>query len=86
MIETEEQARTFCAERCDSAAMERLEQFIPMLAAENQQQNLVSKSSLDMVWTRHIADSLQLIDHVPRGTLYSLQVAIEYSESGAQYW
>jgi 16S rRNA (guanine527-N7)-methyltransferase len=68
MIETEEQARAFCAERCDFAAMQRLERFIPMLAAENQQQNLVSKPSLEMVWTRHIADSLQLFDHVPRET------------------
>lgn len=69
MIETEEQARAFCAERCDSAAMERLERFIPMLAVENQQQNLVSKPSLEMVWTRHIADSVQLFDYVPRGTM-----------------
>lgn len=69
MIENEEQARAFCAQRCDMVAMSRLERFIPMLAAENDQQNLVSRSSLDTVWTRHIADSLQLLDHVPRETV-----------------
>lgn len=68
MIETEEQARAFCAQRCDAAAMERLERFIAMLAEENQKQNLVSRPSLEFVWVRHIADSLQLLDHVPRET------------------
>ncbi len=68
MIETEEEAREYCAARCDKAAMERLDQFIPLLADENAQQNLVSRSSLDHIWTRHIADSLQLLDHVPRET------------------
>lgn len=68
MIEDEAQARAFCADRCDAAAMGRLERFIPLLAAENQQQNLVSKPSLENVWTRHIADSVQLLDYVPRET------------------
>jgi 16S rRNA (guanine527-N7)-methyltransferase len=68
MIENEEQARAFCAQRCDTAAMGRLELFTRMLAAENEQHNLVSRPSLETVWTRHIADSLQLLDHVPRET------------------
>ncbi|MWV26332.1 16S rRNA (guanine(527)-N(7))-methyltransferase RsmG [Aurantiacibacter rhizosphaerae] len=67
MITTEEQARAFCAERCDAGAIDRLERFTPLLAEENERQNLVSKQSLSEVWTRHIADSLQLLDHVPRG-------------------
>lgn len=52
---------------CDAAAMARLEQFVDMLRAENEQQNLVSVASLDQVWVRHIADSAQLLI-VPRGT------------------
>ncbi len=68
MIESEAQAREYCSERCDSAAMERLERFIRLLIAENKHQNLVSNSSLDHVWTRHLADSLQLLDYVPRET------------------
>lgn len=68
MIETEDQARAFCAELCDAAAMARLEQFIPLLAEENTRQNLISTASLTNVWQRHIADSLQLLLHVPRGT------------------
>ncbi len=68
MIENEDQARQFCATLCDQAAMARLEVFIPSLAAENAQQNLISTTSLENVWQRHIADSLQLLLHVPRET------------------
>lgn len=70
MIETDEQARDWLRQlpECDAAAMERLECLIAMLAEENQRQNLVSSASLDTVWVRHIADSAQLLAHVPRGT------------------
>ena len=68
MIETDTQAREYCAEKCGPAAMRRFEQFIPMLVTENERQNLVSNSSLDHVWTRHIADSVQLLEYVPRET------------------
>ncbi|WP_435419133.1 16S rRNA (guanine(527)-N(7))-methyltransferase RsmG [Parerythrobacter aurantius] len=69
MIASEQEAREFVAQRCDDAAMERLEWLIVALREENQRQNLVSTASLDHVWQRHIADSAQLLDHVPRGTL-----------------
>jgi 16S rRNA (guanine527-N7)-methyltransferase len=68
MIENEDEARTFCATLCDAAVMARLEQFIPLLAEENTRQNLISSASLASVWQRHIADSLQLLTHVPRET------------------
>jgi len=64
----EQQAREFCAARGSAGVIERMEQFIAMLAEENARQNLVSSASLDQVWVRHIADSLQLLDHVPRET------------------
>jgi 16S rRNA (guanine527-N7)-methyltransferase len=69
MISDEHHARSFVAERCDDAAMERLDALAAALREENQRQNLVSAASLDHVWQRHIADSAQLLDHVPRGTL-----------------
>ncbi len=68
MIDNEEGARRFCAERTDAAGMARLERFAALLAEENDRQNLVSSASLAMTWQRHFADSLQLLDHVPRGT------------------
>jgi len=68
MMTSEDEARTFCAALCDEAAMARLERFIPLLAEENARQNLISSASLEQVWRRHIADSLQLLLHVPRET------------------
>ena len=68
MISNENEAHAFCAERCDDAAMERIGLFIGLLAEENTRQNLVSEASLSSVWIRHIADSIQLLDYVPRGT------------------
>lgn len=68
MIADEEEARIFCTALCDANAIGRLEKFISLLTAENAQQNLVSNASLDQVWRRHIADSLQLLLHVPRET------------------
>ncbi|HYD24676.1 MAG TPA: 16S rRNA (guanine(527)-N(7))-methyltransferase RsmG [Croceibacterium sp.] len=68
MIDSEEAARRFCAERVGPAAMARLEALATKLAEENARQNLVSAASLALIWQRHFADSLQLLDHVPRET------------------
>ena len=67
MIEGEEQARAYCERVIASqAAITRLEAFAVRLKVENTRQNLVSSSSLEQVWQRHIADSLQLLEHVSR--------------------
>lgn len=68
MISTEAEARRFCSERTDPAGLAHLERLAALLAEENDKQNLVSASSLQAVWQRHFADSLQLLDHVPRET------------------
>ncbi|WP_126173314.1 16S rRNA (guanine(527)-N(7))-methyltransferase RsmG [Altericroceibacterium xinjiangense] len=68
MITSEAQARDYCRQFADAEAMERLEQLVHLLLEENQRQNLISKATLDSVWQRHIADSAQLLSHVPRGT------------------
>lgn len=68
MIGDEESARQFVAKLCDEAAMERLELFVHMLVAENERQNLIARDSIPHIWQRHIADSAQLLAHVPRET------------------
>ncbi|HEU0097701.1 MAG TPA: 16S rRNA (guanine(527)-N(7))-methyltransferase RsmG [Allosphingosinicella sp.] len=45
--------------------IERLEAFVELLRTENLRQNLVSASSLDHVWERHILDSLQIVRFAP---------------------
>ena len=52
----------------DATAMERLDLLVALLREENARQNLVSAASLAEVWTRHIADSAQLLRYVPRET------------------
>jgi 16S rRNA (guanine527-N7)-methyltransferase len=48
--------------------MERLEQLASLVVEENSRQNLIAKSSESSIWVRHLADSAQLLAHVPRET------------------
>jgi 16S rRNA (guanine527-N7)-methyltransferase len=68
MITTEVEARHWleALPEWDAVARERLETLIALLTEENQRQNLVAAASLAQVWQRHIADSAQLLAHVPR--------------------
>ncbi len=70
MIDSEAGARAWLAElpEWDTKAAERLELLVALLVEENVRQNLVSAASLGEVWRRHIADSAQLLAHVPRET------------------
>lgn len=61
MIANEEQARAYVATLGDGAALERLNSLVAALALENEQQNLVARATIPMVWQRHIADSVQLL-------------------------
>jgi 16S rRNA (guanine527-N7)-methyltransferase len=65
MIDSEKAARAFVLEIGDEAAVARLGHFATLLREENDRQNLVSRSSLPHIWQRHIADSAQLLNHVP---------------------
>jgi len=65
VITGEDEARAFVAQRCASEAMVSLDALVASLRQENALQNLVSAASLDTVWTRHIADSAQLLDLAP---------------------
>lgn len=68
MIDGEIDAKEYVAQRCDARALDMLDRLIELLREENTRQNLVSSGSLDAVWQRHIADSAQLLDRVPRGS------------------
>ncbi len=68
MITNEEEARAYLSQLAGNTGLERLERFARLLRAENQKQNLVAARSLDSLWQRHLADSAQLLEHVPRET------------------
>jgi 16S rRNA (guanine527-N7)-methyltransferase len=63
----EAQARDWVERESDvpRETMERLDAFVALLREENERQNLVSRTSLDHVWARHIADSVQLLRFAP---------------------
>ena len=44
---------------------EKLEAYVAMLREESDRQNLISASTLEQIWERHILDSAQLIRYEP---------------------
>lgn len=68
MIRDEGEARAWLSTRVASSTLAKLERLADLLSAENERQNLVSAASLGAMWRRHIADSAQLLELVPRGT------------------
>ena len=63
MIRSLEQA---AARPVSRETIERLEAYVERLKSENQRQNLVSASTLQHIWERHILDSAQLMRFEPR--------------------
>jgi 16S rRNA (guanine527-N7)-methyltransferase len=53
------------AQQISDLATERLQIFVGLLAKWNAAINLVSPASLADVWTRHVADSAQVLDYAP---------------------
>src|SRR5499433_2574017 len=49
---------------------ERLERFVDLLLAWQKTTHLVSPASIPKLWTRHVADSLQLLDLAPEARLW----------------
>ena len=63
---TEAEARDWLSENFNVSreTRDRLEAFANFLGLEAQSQNLVSASTTDHIWSRHIADSAQLLQFV----------------------
>lgn len=60
---TEDEARS--ALDVPRETVDRLDAFATLLRSESACQNLVSRSSLEQLWTRHIYDSAQLLRFAP---------------------
>ena len=41
-----------------------LEHFVEMVLDENRKHNLIGNNTIDNIWTRHVIDSLQLVDYI----------------------
>ena len=62
MIGDEIAARDYIRDLGGKSAIDRFETLADELANENRSQNLVSASSLQDIWVRHFADSVQLLE------------------------
>jgi 16S rRNA (guanine527-N7)-methyltransferase len=49
----------------------RLDVFVELLLLWQKKFNLVANSTIPIVWTRHVADSLQLIEHAPDALVWA---------------
>ncbi len=72
---------------------QRLDAYVELLVAWQAKTNLIASSTLPNIWTRHIADSLQLLDLAPRAKFWAdlgsgggfpgVVLACVFAESGA---
>jgi 16S rRNA (guanine527-N7)-methyltransferase len=67
---TEEEARDWIRARFGVSRETRLATFVELLREEAGKQNLVAPSTLDQIWSRHIVDSAQLLDHMPADGIF----------------
>ena len=49
----------------------RLDRFIALLTEREKHTNLIARSTIPMIWTRHVADSLQLLDFAPHAKVWA---------------
>jgi 16S rRNA (guanine527-N7)-methyltransferase len=49
----------------------RLETYVDVLLDWSQRQNLIGPSTIPTIWTRHVADSLQLLDLAPTAKIWA---------------
>jgi 16S rRNA (guanine527-N7)-methyltransferase len=48
----------------------RLDQFVALLLERQQRLNLIAPSTIPKIWTRHVADSLQLLELAPQAKIW----------------
>jgi len=60
-----DRARALALTPVSRETAERLDRFVALLIHWQQRMNLVSRSTLPTIWTRHVADSLQLLTLAP---------------------
>lgn len=57
----EDQARDWAVQRFGEDTAARIDWFLDRVVVENDQQNLISPSTIGTIWSRHAVDSAQLI-------------------------
>jgi 16S rRNA (guanine527-N7)-methyltransferase len=68
---TEDRARALALTPVAPEVLDRLDRYIALLGQWQRKVNLIAASTLGRVWTRHVADSLQLIPLAPNARLWA---------------
>lgn len=67
---TDDEARAWVNANFDVPRETKLAEFADHIRHEAMAQNLISPSTLDSIWSRHIVDSAQLLAHAPEDGLW----------------
>lgn len=65
-----DKARALALTPVSRETLARLDMFVELLLLWQEKMNLVASSTLPRLWTRHVADSLQLLDHAPAARIW----------------
>ena len=66
-VDPADKARALALTPVSRETLQRLELFVDLLLLRQQRQNLIGPSTIPTIWTRHVADSLQLLECAPAG-------------------
>jgi 16S rRNA (guanine527-N7)-methyltransferase len=66
----DDRARALALTPVSRETLERLDRFVALLLSWQSRTNLIAPSTIPQLWTRHIADSLQLIDIAPDAAIW----------------
>jgi 16S rRNA (guanine527-N7)-methyltransferase len=65
-----DRARALALTPVSRETSDRLDRFVALLLATQSHTNLIGRATIGGVWTRHIADSLQLLDLAPEAKVW----------------
>jgi 16S rRNA (guanine527-N7)-methyltransferase len=69
-IQPDDRARALQLTPVSREIAARLDRFVELLLDWQQRMNLIAPSTIPSLWTRHIADSLQLLEHAPSAKIW----------------
>jgi 16S rRNA (guanine527-N7)-methyltransferase len=69
-IDPDDKARALALIPVSRETLARLERFVEVLMLGTERQNLIGPSTIPTIWTRHVADSLQLLDLAPNAKIW----------------
>src|SRR5436309_14290999 len=67
---SEDRARALAMNPVSRETAERLDRFVELLLKWQRTSNLIAESTTHRLWTRHVSDSLQLLDFAPEARIW----------------